>query len=140
MLWTVRHLWPSGACFVFKCYCHHSSTVLKSWDGMANITHTKEGVTQVDPLAMVAYGIVIFPLIKYLKSTYPDVMQPWYAGKSGALGTFNNLELCFKALNRNRPAQGYNPEPTKSILFVHPQNLEAGEIFGQRHIIKMCKG
>ena len=30
MLWTVRHLWPSGARFAFNCYKHHSTLILRS--------------------------------------------------------------------------------------------------------------
>ena len=29
MLWTVRHLWPSGYRFVFNCYWHHSLLMLR---------------------------------------------------------------------------------------------------------------
>ena len=35
----------------------------------ATIIHSREGVTQGYPLAMVAYGIGIIPLIKRLKLT-----------------------------------------------------------------------
>ena len=92
------------------------------------------------PLAMVAYGIEILPLIKHLKSTYPDVMQPWYVDNAGALGMFDHLEKYFKALRRNGSEQGYFPDPTKSILAVHPQNLESGEEFRQCHRFKVCTG
>ena len=40
------------------------------------ITHNMESVTQGQPLDMVAYWIGIHPMIKRLKSTYPDVTQP----------------------------------------------------------------
>ena len=82
------------------------------------------------PLDMVAYSIGMIPLIKFLKSTYPNVTQPFYAYNTGALGTLDHLEKCFKALKRNGWAQGYFPNPTKSILVMHPQNLKAGDIFG----------
>ena len=45
-------------------------------------------MAQGDPLYMVAYGIGIILLIKRLKSTFPDVTHSWYAGDTGALGTF----------------------------------------------------
>ena len=79
---------------------------------------------------MVSYGVGILPLIKFLKLTYPDVTQPWYADDAGSLGTFNHLEKYFKELKHNGPAREYFPEPTKIILAVHPQNLKVGEIFG----------
>ena len=35
--------------------------------------HSKELVTQGDPLVMVTYGIEIIPLIKRLKAVFPDI-------------------------------------------------------------------
>ena len=93
---------------------------------------------QGDPLAMFAYGIEIIPIIKHLKSMYPDVTQPWYADNYGALGMFDHLEKYFEALRRNGPEQGYFPNPTKSILVVHLQKLELGEEFRRRHGFKVC--
>ena len=107
---------------------------------MANIIHSREGVTQGYPLDMVAYGIRIFPMRKRLKLTQPDVTQSWYAKNSGELGTFDHLERYFKALNRNGPARGYLPEPTKIILVVHSQKLKAGYIFYSCHGFKVCTG
>ena len=75
------------------------------------------------PLDMVAYGMEIITLIKHLKSTYPDIMQPWYADNARALGMFDHLDNYFKALNRNGPERGYSPDPTKSMLVLYPQNL-----------------
>ena len=94
-------------------------------------------VVQVYPLAMVAYRIGIILMIKCLKSKYPDITHPWYAENAEALGTFDNLEQYFKALKCNGLAWGYYPNPTKRILAVHPQNLEAGELFGRRHGFKV---
>ena len=78
------------------------------------------------PLAMVAYMIKILPLIKHLKSTYPDVTQPYYTENAGALGMFDHLENYFKALKHIGPEQGYFPDSAKSILVFHPQELESG--------------
>ena len=106
MLWTVRHVWLSGASFVLNCYFHHSYLVLRRWDGKDNIIHRRESVMQGYPLAMVAYGIEILLLIKHLKSTYLDVTQPWYADHAGALGMFDHLDNYFKALKRKVPERG----------------------------------
>ena len=57
MIWMVRHLWTSGDCFVFNCYFHWSSLVLRNGNGAASILHGREGVTQGDPLAMIAYEV-----------------------------------------------------------------------------------
>ena len=48
--------------------------------------HSREGVTQGDPLAMVTYGIGILPLIKWLKEEFPDVNHLWYADDAISLG------------------------------------------------------
>ena len=53
---------------------------------------------------------------------------------------FDNLERYFNSLKRNGLARGYYPKPTKSILVVHPENLEAGELFGRCHGFKVCTG
>ena len=48
MLWMVKNLWPSGACFVFNYYCNWSSLVLPYGNGTASIIHSREGATQGD--------------------------------------------------------------------------------------------
>ena len=95
MLWTVRHLWPSGAHFVFKFYRHWSSLVLRNGNETASFLHIREGVMQGYPPVMIAYGTGILPLIKNLKQEISDVTQPWYADDAGALGTFAILETYF---------------------------------------------
>ena len=65
MLWAVRHEWPSGAQFTFKCYRHWATLVV--WDtggGSGHFLHIKEGVTQGYPLSMIAYRIGFLPLIR----------------------------------------------------------------------------
>ena len=81
--------------FYFNFYCHWSLLVLRNRYGMSNIFHIREGVTQGDQLATVAYGTGVLPPIKLLKAVYIDVTQPWYDYYAGALGTFNNMELHF---------------------------------------------
>ena len=123
MLWKVHHLWPSGARFVFNCYRHWSSLVLWNGNGAASFLHSREGGTQGYPLAMIAYGIVLLSLIKNIKRKLPDVTQPWYTGDAGALGAFVIIETYFNSLTRQGPGCGYNPEPYKSVLMVHPEIL-----------------
>ena len=77
MLWTVRHICPTGARFTFNCYQHHSMLYLKLADGQEfEIIHSWEGVTQGNPLAMIAYGISLLPMIRILRKEFPDVFQP----------------------------------------------------------------
>ena len=122
MLWTARHLWLSGTCFVFNCYRHWSSLVLRNMNGTAIFLHIKESVTQGDHIAMIVYRIGILPLVKNLKREIPDVTQPWYADDYGALGTFTKVETYFDLLTRQGPEQKYYPEPSKSILIMHMGN------------------
>ena len=84
-LWTVRHLWPSGARFTFNCYRHHSLLLVRAKDGDdGTFLFSKEGVTQGDPLAMVVYGIGALPLCRTIKDEVPECHQPWYADDVGA--------------------------------------------------------
>ena len=82
MLWTVRHLWPSGASFLFNCYFHWSLLVLRNGNGTASNLHIREGVTQGGPLAMALYGIGIPPLINHLTRAIPGVTHAWYANNA----------------------------------------------------------
>jgi hypothetical protein len=62
-LWTVQHQWASGAQFAFNCY-RHSATLILRRPGHPNcyVLHSREGVTQGHPLAMVIYGLAMPPL------------------------------------------------------------------------------
>ena len=58
MLWDVCHEWPSDPQFTFSCYYHWTTLVVRdTWYGSGHFLHSKEDVTQGDPLAMIAYGI-----------------------------------------------------------------------------------
>ena len=93
MLWTFRQLWLSVACFVFNSYCHWSSIVLRNRNGTASSMHSKEGLMQVGPFAMIAYIIGILPLINNnIKWEIPDINKSWCADKVRSLGTFEIIE------------------------------------------------
>eukprot|EP00978_Attheya_sp_CCMP212_P001429 scaffold3002_cov64-Attheya_sp.AAC.2 len=128
MLWTVRHIWPSGARFLFNVYRHWSTLIIRGVDGKALGILSREGVTQGDPIAMVAYGLMMLPLIKQLKREHPDVSQPWYADDAGAGGKFTAIRKQFDRLQELGPARGYFPEPSKSILVVREANLAAAQV------------
>ena len=139
MLWMVRQLWLPRSSFVFNCYRHWSSLVLRNGNGKASFLNSKEGVTQGGPLSMIVYRIGILPLIKNIKQKIPDITQPWYADYSGALGTFARIEIYFDLLTRQVPHR-YYPKQSKSVLIVHLENLEDGKVFGARHGFKLCTG
>ena len=83
MLWDVWHEWPSGAQFTFNCYRHWATLVVwDTGDGSGHFLHSKEGVTQGDPLTMIAYGIGVlpwgfYPLSGSFGTPPPGVTQPW---------------------------------------------------------------
>ena len=54
MLWDVRYEWPRGARFTYNCYRHWATLIVRNTeDGSGHFLHSKEGVTQGDPLAMI---------------------------------------------------------------------------------------
>ena len=99
MLWAVRSECPSGAQFTFNCYRHWATLDVRDiGDGSGHFLHSKEGVTYGDPLAMIAYGRGVLPLIRELKEAHPCVTQPWYADDAGAGGTFADVQAHFQDL------------------------------------------
>jgi hypothetical protein len=78
---------------------------------------------------MVAYGILLLPLIHLLKKAYPAVNQPWYANDAGAGAKFGQIRAYFERLQEEGPKFGYFPEPSKSILIVKEHNREAAEFY-----------
>ena len=141
MLWAVRHEWPSGAQFTFNCYRHWATLVVRDiGDGSGHFLHSKEGVTQGDPLAMIAYGIGVLPLIRELWNAHPWVTQPWYADDAGAGGKFTNIMEHLRDLQARVPARGYYPDPTKRILVVDPGNVARAEEHFRRLGIKVVTG
>ena len=124
MLWAVRHECPSGAKFTFNCYRHWDTLVVQdTGDGSRQFLHSKEGLIQGDPLAMIAYVIGVLPLIRELRGAQPRVTQPWYADNAEAGGTFQKILEHFRDLQARGTARGYYPELTKSILVVAPGNV-----------------
>lgn len=121
MLWNVRHEWPSGARFVFNCYKHWAILSIRGPNGSFEIVLSREGVTQGDPLAMIAYGIGILPLICILKDHHPDLIHSWYADDGGIGGKIQDIKKLFDELMKIGPAYGYFPEPKKSIRVVSEQ-------------------
>ena len=107
---------------------------------MARFLHSRDGVSQGGPLAMIVYSIGILPLIKNPKWAIPDITQPRYADDAGSLGTFARLENYFDLLTRQSPRWGYHPEPIKSVLVVPQKNIEARKLFRVRHGFRVCTG
>ena len=64
MLWAVQHEWSSGTQFTFDCYRHWATLVVHDLEGSGHLFHSKEGVNQGYPLAMIAYVTGVLPLIR----------------------------------------------------------------------------
>ena len=128
ILWAVWHEWPGVAQFTFNCYCHWATLVFKDiGDGSGHFLHSKEGVTQGDPLDMIAHGIGVLPLIRELWDANPCVTQPQYADDAGAGGAIQQAQAHFWDMQARGPARRYYLEPTKSILVVTPGNAARAE-------------
>ena len=128
MLWAVWHEWPSGAQFTFNCYRHRATLVVQdTGDSSGHFLHSKEGVTQGEPLSMIAYCIGVLSLIRELRGALPRVNQPWYADGAGTGGKFPNILEHLRDLQSQGTAWGNHPEPTKSILVVAPGNVTWAE-------------
>ena len=107
MLWSVRHEWPSGVQFTFNCFCHWAMMVVRDiGDWSVHFLHSKDGVTQGDPLAMIAYGIGVLLLIQELREAHPRVTQTWYADDAGEGRTFKDVQAHFQDLQARGPAWG----------------------------------
>ena len=99
VLLAVWHGWPGGAQFTFNCYHHWATLVVRDIaDGSGHFLHSKEGVTQGDPLAMIAYGIMVLPFIRDLRRAHPHITQPWYADDVGEGGKFEEIMDHFRDL------------------------------------------
>jgi len=127
ILLHARVLWAHCAHFLFNTYKGWSEWVLK---GSATLLHSKEGVTQGDPLFMFMYGVGTLPLIWSLHN--PTCwMQLWYADDASAGGSLLDLRDWFSLLCSRGPAFGYFPEPTKSFVVVSERfRGEAEAVFG----------
>jgi hypothetical protein len=127
MLWTIRHEWPAGARFPSNCYSYHILPIVRNQGGMPTTMFSKEGVTQVDSIAMFCYGIGILPMIRQLKVLYPEKKQPWYADDAGALGSCHYIIRMFTKLMEIGHDFGYFPNPSQSILVTPTSKLKFAE-------------
>ena len=109
-------------------------------EGSGNFLHRKEGVTQGYPLARIAYGIGVLPLIRELWESHPRVIQPWYADDAGAGGALHHILAHLRDMQARAPPRGYLPEPTKIILVVAPMNLAMEEEFFQGMGLQIVTG
>ena len=140
ILWEVRHECPSGARFVFNCYRHWATQVIRAGNGTLRLLYIKEGVNQGDPLVMVAYRLGILPLICEFRTSHPSVTQPWCAYEAGAGGTFEEIRRHLDDLIVQGSLCRYFREPTKSILVVSTSNVPRAESFFRGYRLQIVTG
>ena len=128
---------PSCAQFEFNCYRHWSKLVIRAGDGTGHFFFRKEGVTQGDPLSMVACGLIILPLIRELRQARHGVTKPLYSRLGG---TFEEIRRHLDDLMVRGSPLGYFLEPTKSLLVVSPQNFLRAEAFFRGYGLHIVTG
>ena len=129
MVCTARHLWPSGARFLFNMYRRHAVLVMRGDNkGSTVFLHSKEGITQGCPLAMLGYILLLLPLIRVLKKEFSGVDSPWYADDGAAAGKIPRILAFFNRLCELGPDFGYFPEESKSKSIVRGKDLERVKI------------
>ena len=124
MLWTVRHVWPSGSKFAFNIYKHFATLGIQG-RGPTDYCFllSEKGVTQGCPLAMVLYALGLLTLTAHLISSMPNLFQPWHAKDGAAGGKWDDILLWCELLMAEGPNCGYFPESTNSVLIVHPDQV-----------------
>ena len=69
-------------------------------------------------------------MIKFSKAVYLDATHIFYAGDTGAFGTYDNIKVYFSSLKQFSPGCEYCPKPSKSVQIVLPDNILLGKYFG----------
>ena len=121
MLWTVRHRWPSGARFAFNCYKHWAQLLLRQPGEPPVKILSREGVTQVDPISMVFYGITLVPLAEELRAADPGLLSPFYADDAAFDGLAQHSAQLLKLLMK-RDLVGSGKYPRSGPLFINSFN------------------
>ena len=117
MLWTVRHLWPSGFNFVMNCYQNAAILVLRcAKTGKCYFLALEEGVVQGDPISMICYGLSMVPLQQQLVEAVPGLTQPWFADDSTMIGPASLIRKAADLLLEWGPHRGYHPQPAKCVV------------------------
>ena len=130
MLYVVRHEWAAGAMFTFNCYKRYPTLILRGLNGDYTLIHSKEGVTQGDPLSMYVYALSVLPLIRAARDANPWVVQSWFADDSAGGADFPELRRHLEYLGEHGPTYGFYPELDKSKIVVPPEKMErANEYF-----------
>eukprot|EP00957_Ditylum_brightwellii_P103222 7867448-Ditylum_brightwellii.AAC.1 len=122
------------ALFVFNCYRHWAQLVIQQPGADPVILHSREGVTQGDPLSMVVYGVALLPLTEITRAADKGVLAPFYANDMALDGPADRNAQLLGIRVKHGPNFGYFPEPEKSIhVCDDAEEVEqAGEAFRSR--------
>ena len=117
MLQTLRHHWPAGTRFAFNCYKHWAQILLHQPGDAPVILLIREGVTQVDPLLMVLYGITLAPLAEDLRDMEPTLLPPFYFDDAAFDGSVWWSAAQLRLLMDRGLGRGYFHKPSKYIFY-----------------------
>ena len=121
-------LWSRASNFLYNNYQENLKLVLINTDVFIS---SEEGTTQDHPLSMLFYGVALLPLIKKLHNQTTH-KQGFYADDAGACANFDDLKQWLQQVVDEGPKYGYYPDPQKSFLIVHPDQIyEAKRCFEQ---------
>ena len=117
---NVAHLCPAITPAIVNCYRQPACLFV---DGECLLS--REGATQGDPLALPMYALGVLPLVRRVAT--PGTRQSWYADDSSLGGGLEPLRQWWDRLVGDGPAFGYFINPSKSVLVVKRDKLEATE-------------
>ena len=120
VLWNSRVTWPRCSQYLFNTYKGWAPLVLK---GSASMLHSKEGITQGDPLSLFIYAIATLPLINTVDHPYQG-FQVWYVDDASACAKLVSLKDWLLKLMKCGPSFSYYPEPNKSFIVVKENFME----------------
>mmetsp|Transcript_9557 Transcript_9557/g.12507 ORF Transcript_9557/g.12507 Transcript_9557/m.12507 type:complete len:221 (-) Transcript_9557:779-1441(-) len=120
-LWNCRILWPRCSRSLFNTYRGYARIYIPGSD---EVLLSQEGTTQGDPLAMLMYGLGVYPLIMKLKDL-EKFIQIWYADDSSCGGRIKAVREWMEKLIKLGPKYGYFPEPSKCIVVMKEGYEEA---------------
>ena len=88
---TVRQPWTSVAQTTLNYYLHHTQFLVQVPDGTGETILIRKGVTQWDPLGMVAYGLSVLTLKHHLQEVFTHFYHTWYINDSVSGGWFYHI-------------------------------------------------
>ena len=114
-----------------------------------------EGVTLKDPRGMMFYAVGLLPLNPKLKEGSIFVIelkknqilnneaswkQNWYADDSGCASDLKSVLAWLKLLMEEGPKFSYFPEPDKSYLVVHPNQVDEAKLLFAEFKVNVVTG